>query len=194
MSGELKACPFCGGSRAHSFYVRDGRRAGCPDCGASAGSAFHGPADKPSAEDRAIAAWNRRARLSPGEPSGEGWDDYITTIFAVDSGVGYNNLGDVIRAGLRALGFDGHLQRRTEEIVGRIAALARPPEAAAEIEALRADAERYRYLRSRDAGPMDGPTPAGLFIGRVPENTILTEADADEAVDAARQALQQGEG
>ncbi len=50
-----------------------------------------------------------------------------TAIFSVESGVGYNNLGDVIRAGLRALGYEGHLQSRTEQIVSRIEALSRAP-------------------------------------------------------------------
>ncbi len=60
----LKPCPHCGGERAHTFYVRDGRQAGCPDCGARSGSAFHGRADQPSAEERAIAAWNTRTPAS----------------------------------------------------------------------------------------------------------------------------------
>jgi hypothetical protein len=46
------------------------------------------------------------------------------------------------------------------------------------------DARRYRYLRDRDAGPAEH-TPPGLFIGRVPENLILTGEDADGAIDAA---------
>ena len=62
-----------------------------------------------------------------------------TAIFSVESGVGYNNLGDVIRAGLRALGYEGHLQSRTEQIVSRIEALSRrpAPEAVAWRESLR---------------------------------------------------------
>jgi hypothetical protein len=32
----------------------------CPACGAKSGSQFNGPLDLPSADDRAIAAWNRR--------------------------------------------------------------------------------------------------------------------------------------
>lgn len=54
----------------------------------------------------------------------------------------------------------------------------------AENEKLRADARRYRHLRNRDAGPPNY-TPPGLFIGQVPENLILTEEDADAAIDAA---------
>lgn len=60
MTDELKPCPFCGG-KAITNHVRDGRRAVCTDCGAAAGSQFHGPLTMPSAEDRAIAAWNSRA-------------------------------------------------------------------------------------------------------------------------------------
>jgi len=47
------------------------------------------------------------------------------------------------------------------------------------------DAARYRYLRDRDAGPDGAPPPSGLFIGRVPENLILTGEDADRAIDLA---------
>lgn len=60
----LKPCPFCGGERAHTVYVRDGRQVGCPDCGARSPSAFHGRADQPSADERAIAAWNTRPPAS----------------------------------------------------------------------------------------------------------------------------------
>ena len=60
MNDELKRCPFCDG-RAITNHVRDGRRAVCIDCGAAAGSQFHGPLNMPSAEDRAITAWNTRA-------------------------------------------------------------------------------------------------------------------------------------
>jgi len=53
----------------------------------------------------------------------------------------------------------------------------------AQIARLEIDAERYRYLRNRDVWP-DGEQPkAGLFIGMVPENLILTEEDADHAID-----------
>ena len=54
-----------------------------------------------------------------------------------------------------------------------------------DVAALRIDAARYRYLRDRDCGPINGPTPAGLFVGRVPDNMILTGEDADQAIDAA---------
>ena len=58
------------------------------------------------------------------------------------------------------------------------------PSARADVADL-ADARRYRWLRSRDPGPDGAPTPAGPFIGVVPANLIVTEADADQAIDAA---------
>jgi hypothetical protein len=57
---QTTACPFCGGD-AHTVYIRDGRMARCTKCGASGPGEFHGPADRLSADERAIAAWNRRA-------------------------------------------------------------------------------------------------------------------------------------
>jgi len=48
------------------------------------------------------------------------------------------------------------------------------------------DAERYRFLRSRDPGPDDVLPDAGPFIGLVPENMILNGQDADEYIDQAR--------
>lgn len=55
----LKPCPFCGGERARTIHIRDGRKVACI-CGACGKPEFHGPADRPSAESRAIAAWNTR--------------------------------------------------------------------------------------------------------------------------------------
>lgn len=60
-----------------------------------------------------------------------------------------------------------------------------PPNPQARIEALEADAARYRYLRDRDPGPDGQPVPQGLFVGQVPNNLILTGEDADRAIDAA---------
>lgn len=60
MTSELKPCPFCGGTKVVVDYVRDGKQAHCHNCGASAPPKFHGPADQPSAEERAITAWNTR--------------------------------------------------------------------------------------------------------------------------------------
>ena len=62
---ELKPCPFCGADRASTYHIRDGRVAMCPACGAKGGSQFNGPLDIPSANDRAILAWNARADLPP---------------------------------------------------------------------------------------------------------------------------------
>ena len=59
-------------------------------------------------------------------------------------------------------------------------------------DALR-DAERYRFLRSRAPGPDSELPPEGLFIGQVPDNLILTEEDADDAIDQALVALQAGQ-
>ncbi len=64
---DLKPCPFCGGE-ASTRYIRDGREAWCRQCGSSGKQEFHGPASIASAEDRAIAAWNRRA---PAKAEGE---------------------------------------------------------------------------------------------------------------------------
>ena len=61
--GELKPCPFCGGEAIGITYIRDGWRATC-GCGAAAKSCFHGPADMPSAEQRAVTAWNTRSPVT----------------------------------------------------------------------------------------------------------------------------------
>ena len=60
---ELKPCPFCGGEAIGITYIRDGWRATC-GCGAAAKSCFHGPADMPSAEQRAVTAWNTRPSVT----------------------------------------------------------------------------------------------------------------------------------
>ncbi len=59
--------------------------------------------------------------------------------------------------------------------------------------ALEVDSDRYCQLRNRDAGPPNY-TPPGLFIGKVPENLILTEEDADAAIDAALSQGGRGDG
>ena len=41
---------------------------------------------------------------------------------------------------------------------------------------------RYNYLRERD---LDTIEKGGVFAGRTPENSILTQEDLDEAIDAA---------
>lgn len=65
---ELLPCPFCGDNHATTTYTRDGRLVVCTSCGAKSGNYYHGPKDLPSADERAIAAWNRRA--SQAAPTG----------------------------------------------------------------------------------------------------------------------------
>lgn len=65
---EPLPCPFCGGSRIKTHYIRDGRSIGCQDCGASL-YRFNGPTD---ITDRLIAAWNCRPALQKGQPV-TGW-------------------------------------------------------------------------------------------------------------------------
>ena len=71
---ELLPCPFCGDNHATTTYTRDGRLVVCTSCGAKSGNYYHGPKDMPSADERAIAAWNRRASraalVSVGKASG----------------------------------------------------------------------------------------------------------------------------
>lgn len=50
------------------------------------------------------------------------------------------------------------------------------------IEAFRKDAERYRWLRSRD---VDTISKGGVFAGMTPQNLVINEETLDEAVDAA---------
>jgi hypothetical protein len=49
-------------------------------------------------------------------------------------------------------------------------------------ENLRKDAERYRWLRSRD---LDTISDGGVFAGMTPQNMVLNEETLDEAVDSA---------
>ena len=63
-----------------------------------------------------------------------------------------------------------------EKRADRIAELAR------ENEALRKDAERYRWLRSRDLDAID---KGGVFAGMTPRNVVLNEEHLDAAIDAA---------
>lgn len=44
------------------------------------------------------------------------------------------------------------------------------------------DAARYRWLRSRPTHAISG---GGLFIGQTPQNVVLTQEDADAAIDKA---------
>ncbi|WP_341909629.1 hypothetical protein [Ferrovibrio terrae] len=56
------------------------------------------------------------------------------------------------------------------------------PENAAEIANRLCDADRYRYLRSRDLNTID---QGGIFAGTVPDNTVMNGRDLDAAIDAA---------
>ncbi len=53
------------------------------------------------------------------------------------------------------------------------------------------DADRYRWLRSRD---LDAISQGGVFAGMTPENVILNGEDLDEAIDAAIAAMGAKEG
>ena len=61
------------------------------------------------------------------------------------------------------------------------AALANLEEALAEDR----DAERYRWLRSRN---VDAIKSGGIFAGLTPENVVLTGEELDHAIDAAKAA------
>lgn len=52
----------------------------------------------------------------------------------------------------------------------------------AENEALRIDAERYRWLRHRN---LDTISQGGVFAGITPQNLVINEETLDEAIDAA---------
>ena len=88
---ELLPCPFCGDNHATTTYTIDGRLAVCTSCGAKSGNYYHGPKNQPSADERAIAAWNRRASQAAPAPSDAlrealeriGWHD-LTAIEARD--------------------------------------------------------------------------------------------------------------
>lgn len=58
---ELKACWHCNGNAEMVRAIRDGRQVFCR-CGASSPPEFFGRSDKPSADQRAITAWNTRLR------------------------------------------------------------------------------------------------------------------------------------
>lgn len=52
----------------------------------------------------------------------------------------------------------------------------------AEIEALRLDAERYRWLRERDVETIH---LGGVFAGITPDNLVINGEDLDRHIDAA---------
>ncbi len=80
--------------------------------------------------------------------------------------------------------FIKNLRERSDEAKGkgRIIDGAFLGHAADEIERLRADADRYNWLRTRD---LDTINQGGVFAGMTPENVILNEDDLDRAIDAA---------
>lgn len=49
-------------------------------------------------------------------------------------------------------------------------------------EAMRKDAERYRWLRNRD---LDSIVEGGIFAGKVPDNLVINGEDLDMEIDAA---------
>jgi len=51
-----------------------------------------------------------------------------------------------------------------------------------EAQALQRDAQRYRWLRSRDLSTIER---GGVFAGMTPANVVLAEEDLDRAVDEA---------
>ncbi|HCF7072097.1 TPA: hypothetical protein NIJ37_004468 [Pseudomonas aeruginosa] len=53
----------------------------------------------------------------------------------------------------------------------------------AEVERLRTDAARYRWLRERD---LETISRGGVFAGMTPENIVLNLEDLDAEIDAAR--------
>lgn len=52
----------------------------------------------------------------------------------------------------------------------------------AEVERLRKDAARYRWLRERD---LETIRQGGVFAGMTPENIVLNQEDLDAEIDAA---------
>lgn len=57
-----------------------------------------------------------------------------------------------------------------------------PAEIGSVVEGARKDAERYRWLRSRD---LETISQGGVFAGITPQNMVLNEETLDQAVDAA---------
>lgn len=93
---ELLPCPFCGDNHATTTYTRDGRLVVCTSCGAKSGNYYHGPKHLPSADERAIAAWNRRASQAAPAPSDglrEALADALDLLksFVLNDSVAYRN-------------------------------------------------------------------------------------------------------
>lgn len=61
MSVEADLCPFCASENAQDMAIREGYIVRCMDCGATGPPCFKGEGDMATAQQRAIAAWNRRA-------------------------------------------------------------------------------------------------------------------------------------
>ncbi|EMS3863843.1 hypothetical protein [Pseudomonas aeruginosa] len=84
----------------------------------------------------------------------------------------------------RAIGFDMKNDWMFKPVISYLAA-ANPAavlDLIAEIEHLRKDAARYRWLRERD---LETIRQGGVFAGMTPENIVLNQEDLDAAIDAA---------
>ncbi|HBP6823480.1 TPA: hypothetical protein L6B08_26840 [Pseudomonas aeruginosa] len=84
----------------------------------------------------------------------------------------------------RAIGFDMKNDWMFKPVISYQAA-ANPAavlDLIAEIEHLRKDAARYRWLRERD---LETIRQGGVFAGMTPENIVLNQEDLDAAIDAA---------
>ena len=71
------------------------------------------------------------------------------------------------------------LERSRDELVQKMHQLER------ERDALRADAQRYRWLRGRDLNTI---TAGGVFAGMTPQNVVINGADLDARIDVERAA------
>ncbi len=69
------------------------------------------------------------------------------------------------------------LERERDELVQKMHQLER------ERDALRADAERYQWLRGRDLNTI---AAGGVFAGMTPQNIVINGADLDSRIDAER--------
>ncbi|WP_303676683.1 hypothetical protein [Pseudomonas aeruginosa] len=84
----------------------------------------------------------------------------------------------------RAIGFDMKNDWMFKPVISYLAA-ANPAavlDLIAEIEHLRKDAARYRWLRERD---LETIRQGGVFAGMTPENIVLNLEHLDAAIDAA---------
>ncbi|MFO1930289.1 hypothetical protein QOT55_05465 [Pseudomonas aeruginosa] len=84
----------------------------------------------------------------------------------------------------RAIGFDMKNDWMFKPVISYLVA-ANPAavlDLIAEIEHLRKDAARYRWLRERD---LETIRQGGVFAGMTPENIVLNQEDLDAEIDAA---------